>query len=355
MAARLQSKRGRNAVRRSPVMAVLHGLYLFLVVLSTLIVVLWCAFRLLVKPPALASPTPPADTPTVPPGPSAPAVQSGLASTEPTQTPEPEPQRKGDWYQTFLLVGTDDGNGNADTIMVASFDTKNDKVGVISIPRDTLVDEPRKVKKINGAYGAGGVDELMREASELVGFPIDHYVKVDIAAFVAIVDQVNGGISFYVPCDMYHNDGAGFIIDLKKGTQWLSGQQALQLVRYRGYADADLGRIHTQQKFLTEMAKQTLRPANLGKLPAFVDIFNRYVKTDLSATDILYYATQALEVDMTTGVSFATLPGDGEVTYDGIPYYYQLYPQETLDLFNRLINPYTTDLTMDMVEIFQAQ
>lgn len=327
-------------------MAVLHGVYIFLVIISTIIVALWCVFTFGLKPPSVAGPAP---TPSA----SAPVTTPEPGGT-PAPTPTPPPERKGDWFQTFLLVGTDDGNGNADTIMVASFDTKNQKVGVVSIPRDTLVNEPRKVKKINGAYGAGGVEELLREASELVGYQIDHYVKVDIAAFKAIVNEL-GGVSFYVPCDMYHNDGAGFIIDLKEGTQWLNGDQALQLVRYRGYANADLGRIQTQQKFLTQMAKQLLKVSNLSKVTEFAEIFDKYVETDLTLSDLVYFGTQALKLDFSADLTFATLPGDGQVHYGGVKYYYQLYPQETLDLLNKLVNPYTTDLTLDMVEIYQVK
>lgn len=325
----------------------LYGCYVALTVVSALIVLLWLVFQLVIKPPSIDDAGVPSPSPSQ-------SIRPGSPTVTQTPEPTPEPVRKGDWYQTFLLVGTDDGNGNADTIMIVSFDTKNSKVGVISIPRDTLVEEPRKVKKINGAYGIGGVEELMREVSELVGFQVDHYIKVDIAAFVHLVDEL-GGVSFYVPCDMFHNDGAGFIIDLKEGQQDLNGDQALQLVRYRGYASADLGRIQTQQKFLTAMAKQTLKASNLTKIDSFAKIFDRYVETDLGLTDIIYFATQALYLDFSDDVTFATLPGNGEVHYGGVKYYYQLYPEQTLELFNQLINPYTTDLTMDMVEIYQVQ
>lgn len=345
MATRLQ-KKPTKPLRRSPLRKLGFGLYLALTIVSTLIVAAYCAFHFFIQPPSIAQPSPtPSQSVTTPaPG------ESPVATPEPT----PEPERKGDWFQTFLLLGTDDGNGNADTIMVASFDTRNHKAAVISIPRDTLVDEPRKVKKINAAYGVGGTEELLREVSELVGFPVDHSIKVDINAFVEVVNEL-GGVSFYVPCDMYHDDGAGFIINLKQGTQWLNGQQALQLVRYRGYANADLGRIETQQKFLKEMAKQTLKVSNLTKLNRFAEIFSRNVETDLSLTDIIYFATEALALDFSEDISFHTLPGNGEVHYGGVRYYYQLYPEQTLELFNQYINPYTTDLTMDMVEIYQVQ
>ena len=55
----------------------------------------------------------------------------------------------------FLLLGSDKGGGNADTIIVASYDTKSQKVGVLSVPRDTMVDRDwSRNGKINAALGA---------------------------------------------------------------------------------------------------------------------------------------------------------------------------------------------------------
>ena len=48
------------------------------------------------------------------------------------------------------------------------------------------------------------------------------------------------------------------------------------------------------------------------------------------------------------------LPGDGLVTYHGWTYCYQLYPDQVLELVNTQgINPYTTDITADMLTIAQ--
>ena len=47
--------------------------------------------------------------------------------------------RKDGWY-TFLLVGTDEDDGNTDTLMVVSYDTKGQKINIMSIPR---VNSPR--------------------------------------------------------------------------------------------------------------------------------------------------------------------------------------------------------------------
>ncbi|MEG0322221.1 MAG: LCP family protein, partial [Oscillospiraceae bacterium] len=256
-------------------------------------------------------------------------------------------------FHTFLLMGCDDGNGNADTIMVASYDVKNKQVGLVSVPRDTLVDVRRTVKKINGAYGSGGIDEVKTEVSTLLGIPIDHYIQIDISAFQAVVTEV-GGIDFYVPQDMYHDDGGGFIIDLKEGQQHLNGRQALELVRFRGYPNADIGRIAVQQQFLSAMAKKLLSFSSVTKVRAFADIFATYVKTDLTAGNLAYFAVEAMSLDTATGLKTATLPGDGLTSYKGIDYYYELFPEETLAIINDCLNPYTTPITADRAHIFQV-
>ena len=63
--------------------------------------------------------------------------------------PQEVTDRREDVY-TFLLVGRDSaGGGNTDTIMVGSLDGKNGTLDILSIYRDTLVDVPWEIKKIN--------------------------------------------------------------------------------------------------------------------------------------------------------------------------------------------------------------
>ncbi|MGN0968071.1 MAG: LCP family protein [Oscillospiraceae bacterium] len=339
--------------KKSPgraVRAVLKILYILLFIISALIVTVYIVFKVTVKPPEVEAP-PVIEVPVVQPS-DDPATPDD-ESQQPPETTAIQLERKEEFH-TFLLMGTDDGNGNADTIMVGSYDLKNNKISVVSVPRDTLVDVSRTVKKINGAYGTGGVEQLLDELKDVLGFRPDHYIMVDIQAFVEVVDTL-GGVSFYVPEDMYHDDGAGFIIDLQEGTQWLDGRHALQLVRYRGYANADLGRIQTQQKFLKEMAKQVLSWSSVTKINEYARILSKYFKTDLSVTELAYFGTAALKLDFSRDVTFETLPGDGDTTYKGIHWYYQLDPEQCLEIINRTINPYTTDITTDMTHIFQVK
>lgn len=330
--------------RRSPGRRLYHAA----VAVSLVIVLLFCGYKLWVRTPE-QKPAPEQAEVARTDNPDTADVDESLATPEPLT-------RKAQCY-TFLLAASDDGNGNADTIMVMSYDVPNQKVGVVSIPRDTLVD--RSYPKINAAYG-DGVDELTDTVSDLVGFPIDYYITVDMKAFKALVNAVDG-IDFDVPIDMDYDDPTqNLSIHYTAGMQHLNGQQALEVARFRknndgsGYPDSDISRIATQQKLLTVMAKKVLSWSSITKINDFIDIFSDYVETDLSASDLSWFATQALKLDTAEDVAFDTLPGDGSTTCKGVSWCYELYPEECLDILNRLVNPYTTDLTMKIVNIMQV-
>lgn len=160
-------------------------------------------------------------------------------------------QRQDDCW-TFLLIGKDKVGANTDSLMLLTYDVGDQTVNVASIPRDTKVDVDRRNKKINAAFANGGIEGLEQEVSQLLGIPIDYYIKVDVNAFVALIDAVKG-IDFYVPCDMDYDDPwQDLSIHYKEGMQHLNGQQALEVCRFRHNNDmsgySDTGRMETQRR-----------------------------------------------------------------------------------------------------------
>ena len=328
--------------RRSPVKAALLGLYKALVAVSALIVVVFLGFKLMVRPPEQTPPGQPS--------------QMGNQTEVGGDADETPPLERRDLVYNVLLAATDKGGSRTDTMMVMSYDIPNQKVGVISVPRDTLVDRESGSPKL--VYGPGGVKQRVEDISDMLGVPIDYYIKVDVSGFIALVDYVDG-IDFYVPCDMdYDDEFQDLYIHFKEGMQHLDGQQAMEVARFRknndGSGYTDVGRTETQQQLLVALAKKVLSWGNLTRINGFVEIFNEYVDTDLSLNDMLYFASQAIYLDPSTGVDTFTLEGDGNVTYRGNSYCYELDPQSTLEAVNRLINPYTRELTLEDMNICQA-
>lgn len=255
-------------------------------------------------------------------------------------------EERADGVYNVLVVGTDKVGLNTDTIMVLSLDTKNDQANVMSIPRDTMSNVTRKVKKINAAYSVGGkanIDQLKEEVKYLLGFDVDYYVVVNLQAFEQMIDAI-GGVTIDVKRNMdYEDPYQNLSIHIKKGEQTLNGKDAIGFVRYRhGYAEGDLGRVKAQQQFMEALAKQLATPATVSKLPKLANIVLNNMETDLTVGEMVWMGQQALEIDMSTNLHMFILPGEARYV-NGLSYF---LPDETeiLEVVNAHFNPYPTPI-----------
>ena len=330
MSTAARRRRGGKGVPRGLLYA-----YWGLGTVSGLIVLVYLAWQILVPKPGMAVDIPPIPSNTTP-------AETG--SIDDVTGPY---QRQDDCW-TFLLIGKDKVGANTDSLMLLTYDVGDQTVNVASIPRDTKVDVDRRNKKINAAFANGGIEGLEQEVSQLLGIPIDYYIKVDVNAFVALIDAVKG-IDFYVPCDMDYDDPwQDLSIHYKEGMQHLNGQQALEVCRFRHNNDmsgySDTGRMETQRGVLTAVAQKVLSWGNITRINEFVTIISEHVETDLSLSDMAWFASQALSFQM-ENLNTVTLPAEWRS-----PYMY-LDPEGTLEIVNQYLNPYTTDRTADQLNI----
>jgi LCP family protein required for cell wall assembly len=272
-----------------------------------------------------------------------PAVSDDLSDEE-AEALRSHYERKPQFW-TILVSGADDGNGKSDTNILVSLDVENGQVFGVSIARDTKAFIQGKNRKLNAAYGLGGVELLADTVSDQLGIPVDYTVLVDLKAFQALVDTI-GGVDFYIPVDMHYEDPyQDLSIHFSKGMRHLSGEEALKVVRCRSaYASQDIGRMQTQQDFLKAVAKQLMTPEIALKLPDLCGIFINYVETDLNAGNLAWLGGEVLNMGM-DNISFATLPGEW---HD--PYIY-LDQEEVLAMVNEHLNPYTEDRTAEDLNI----
>ena len=337
-----QTRKKPRRRRSSPGRRAAKILYGILVAISALIVILFCAYKLMSKEPEMAAA--PSATPAAP-----------------GESAQQDNGRKPYTY-TFLLVAKDQVGSNADTMIVCMYDTVNQTVGMVSIPRDTLVERG----KLNAVY-QDGIETLRDTISDMLGIPIDFYVGINMDGFKVLVDEL-GGIEFNVPVHMSYDDPTQDLhIHYEPGLQHLDGQDVLNVARcrknsdgpgtypdniYSAYPDNDIGRTRTQQQLIAAILKKAL--SNPQKINSYIEIFLEYVNTDLEFGEMLWFAEPALSFDFENGMTSATLTGDGNTYYPGWGQYcYQLYPEETLETVNQLINPYTEDLTLEDMNIFQ--
>ncbi|MBQ8837078.1 MAG: LCP family protein [Clostridia bacterium] len=263
----------------------------------------------------------------------------------------------------FLVIGKDRAAFNTDVLIVVSYNIDDGSVSMMQIPRDTYVQLPDKNgnlrgRKINSqlavyynqAHVSGvsysealsaACSHLTASFSEILGIPINNYVMLDLEGFVNIVDAI-GGVDLEVPRDMYYKDPEqGLYINLKKGYQNLNGDEAEQFIRFRkGYVNADLGRVDAQKIFISAFIEKVQKSFSVDTIVNIVDQLSKYVVTDVSLKDMLYFAKNALSVNP-DNITMFTMPGDVSGKY------YVAYREDTYNMVNTYLNPYKVPLKSD--------
>ncbi|MGB9886592.1 MAG: LCP family protein [Moorellales bacterium] len=219
----------------------------------------------------------------------------------------------------LLVLGVDrreTERGRADTLMLVFLDPAAGRVGVLSLPRDTYVVVPGHGRtKLAHAHAYGGPELAVETVEGLLGVPVDHYLEVDFASFVRLVDLL-GGVEIEVPQRMYYPPEG---IDLKPGRQRLNGEDALALVRFRNYPEGDIGRIRQQQRFLLALMDQMVSLRGVLKSPQLLQELYGLVKTDLSWTELLSLAKVFSDLEG-SHLSLALLPGTPDYI-NGVSYW----------------------------------
>lgn len=304
------------------------GLYLTLFILSLIVVVGYASLNVFAPKPAVDgqvtigpgrrgedSPLPPQET----------GDPGGPAASDPGQLV----LRRRDGVYTCLLLGVAD-QGGTDTIMLGVFDTQARRASLISVPRDTVVYQNGKYRKINSTY-AGGPEAVADAVHDLLGVPVDYWVSVNLKAFASIVDQI-GGVWFDVPVNMdYEDPYQDLYIHIPAGYQLLNGKKAEGVMRCRScYASADIGRTATQRAFLVALAKQAITPSNAAKVTSLISTFSQYVSSNMPLNDMVWFGTQAIGMDLDSALDTGSLEGEW------ISPYWQLDDQAALELVNGL-------------------
>lgn len=241
------------------------------------------------------------------------------------------------------------GGTLADSIIVASIEPVENRVSMISVPRDLYVNNPGwgNQTKINAVYAAGeengkkqGMEDMKKVLSDVTGIPIHYAVTIDFAGFTQLVDAIGGieitldapfdeAVQFNQPhvCDSFFTVPTGKFEEKKvkvywpgtttvkrerivasyplcsapantlecggefklpAGKQTLSGAIALCYARSR-YTSSDFERAKRQQQIL-QLVKDKLVSVgtitNFEKLNGIMDSLGNNVRTDMQPWEL---------------------------------------------------------------------
>ncbi len=217
-------------------------------------------------------------------------------------------------------------HGLSDSMLLLRFDPQEERVSVLSIPRDTRVYiEDYGIRKINHANEYGGPALAANVASELLGgINIDRYVRVNVQGVEKLIDAL-GGVTVNVPKDLKYNDFSQHLyIDLKKGIQHLDGDKAMQFLRYRYDNYGDISRVQRQQMLMRSAVEQTLKPATVIKIPKILSVIQSHLDTNLTVRELMALGNFAAKTDR-SNVKMMMLPGDFNSGDESVSYWLPNY------------------------------
>lgn len=198
--------------------------------------------------------------------------------------------------------GGDASNFRSDTIILARIDAPAQKVTLVSIPRDTMVDMGQYgERKINDAYSIGQGAYMVETVEKFAGVEISAYAEVDFEQLISIVDTI-GGIEITLPRAVQDSLAN---VDLPAGTQTINGTQALGLCRARhAYDDmggGDFYRAANQRMVIGAIVKKVLQLDPVTMLSTVSQLAEGLTVYPFSVTDIVSLARQFQSFDVDNG------------------------------------------------------
>lgn len=229
----------------------------------------------------------------------------------------------------ILVMGTDVGGQNSDSMMLVSINHDEKAVDIMSIPRDTKISMDGYYTKINSAHAIGGEEMSVEVVEELLGISIPYYISFDPSVFRQAIDAI-GGVYFDVPERMMYSDPyQDLYIDLYPGYQLLDGDKAEQLVRFRQYTFGDMDRTAVQRDFVKAAIEQKLNMSLISKIDDLYEVFSEQVITNMTLSEMIKIASDLRSLDM-NNLRTHVLPCELADT-DGVSYV-EVLPTELMQL-----------------------
>ncbi|MFA6161251.1 MAG: LCP family protein [Patescibacteria group bacterium] len=250
----------------------------------------------------------------------------------------------------FLGVGGagHDGPQLSDTIILATFDRKQNRVAMLSIPRDLAYPLGNgKFEKINSLNAWQEVEhpgEGAQKTAELIGtlfnIHIDHVIRIDFDGFTKFIDAL-GGVdvtvekSFTDTSYPIGEDGGWRTVSFKKGDTTMNGETTLEFARSRhgnNGEGSDFARSKRQQLIIQGVREKLFSLgtlANPKKISELINILSGHIQTDLSSWDLIAFAPLAAQIDRNNiTMRVLTDAADGELVPANVNGAYMLFPKK---------------------------
>ncbi|GEM01625.1 cell envelope-related function transcriptional attenuator common domain-containing protein [Halolactibacillus halophilus] len=186
----------------------------------------------------------------------------------------------------ILLLGIDSESsvsGRSDAIIVMTLNPNEDKIQLVSIPRDTRVTIVGRGEedKINHAHAFGGPDMAIETVESFLDIDIDYFARVNMDGMAELVDlvgpiTVNNELAFSQGGDTF-----------PLGDITLTGPETMNFVRMRKEDPrGDFGRTERQRKVIEGIVAEGAKIENITRISDLLDVLGDNVSTNMTFSDM---------------------------------------------------------------------
>lgn len=229
----------------------------------------------------------------------------------------------------------DKDNHQSDTNMIAHVSADRSHVDIVSLPRDSIIDQPacntgsdiipaRNAVMLNSIfpYVYDKTDDdgiaascLVNTVNSLTGLDIQQFVLVDFAGLSDMIDAI-GGVDVCIPQNL-QDDTTG--LDLKRGLQHLDGITATQYARVRHGTNtdgSDIMRTVRQQHLIKSLFNQMKSSSTLSNPAKLYNLANAaldHIRISSGLASVgtlagLVYSLRGIHMDAVKSMTVPTEP-----------------------------------------------
>lgn len=180
-------------------------------------------------------------------------------------------------------------NARSDVNILAVVNPETKQVALINTPRDYYVDLAGTSSKDKLTHaGMYGVHTSMDTLGNLYGVEVDHFVRINFAGFIRIVDAI-GGVDVYSDQAFTSVGSPGYYdpTTFAEGWNHLDGKAALAFARERhAFATGDIQRGINQMKVIDAMLQKIKSPTLLMSFSKLMDVVSDCFVTSFSQAQI---------------------------------------------------------------------
>lgn len=231
-------------------------------------------------------------------------------------------------FTNVALFGLDsregeiDGGVRSDCMMIASINNATNEVKIVSVYRDTLMQqEDGTYEKANAAYSYGGPQEAIALLNRNLDMDIRKYVSVNFNALADVIDLLGGIEIDLTEEEMIWTRGyaseTSEVVGRKTeelthaGLQTLDGIQAVSYARVRKTLGDDFKRTERQRIVLQKVVEKAQK-ADIATLNRIIDKVFPQISTNFTPNELMGIAANALnyKIGEMSGFPFEQQPTD---------------------------------------------